>query len=94
MATKNTQVDHPESENTNDVRIRTFRSKEEKQAEIDAKIAYHEAKIEALRAKRIALDKPVTRKRKPGYTKLAASAKEAGVPPELILAFIEQNRKT
>lgn len=64
---------------------RKIRTKEERAAEIDKKIEFHESKIATLKAKKEEILNPKPKKRKPrSVAAVIAKAKEAGMNPEEI----------
>lgn len=75
-------------------KTRIRRTVEERKAEINGKIAYHQKMIDQLIVRRdqIGAEKPKT-ERKPSFSKAVAALKEAEVTPEEILAFVKKKKK-
>ncbi len=67
---------------------RTFRSAEERIAEIDRKIAFHTKSIEQLETRKARINAP--RKRKISYARVFADLKASGKTPEEIYEFLKK----
>ena len=75
-------------------KIRVRRTVEERKAEINEKIEYHQKMIGQLIVKRDKIGEAKARtERKPSFSKAVAALKEAEVTPEEILAYIEKQKK-
>lgn len=72
---------------------RKRRTTEERVAEIDAKIAYHEAHLKTLQQKREDVLNPVRKARKASMKQVTDRLKESGLSPEQLLALIEKASK-
>jgi hypothetical protein len=67
---------------------RTFRSAEERIAEIDRKIAFHTKSIEQLDTRKAKINAP--RKRRVSYARVFADLKASGKTPEEIYEFLKK----
>jgi hypothetical protein len=68
---------------------RVFRSAEERFAEIDKKIAFHQRSIEKLESKKTNIGTG-RRQRKPSFAKVFAELKASGKTPEEILELLNK----
>ncbi len=64
---------------------RTYRTKEERAADLDAKIEYHKKAIASLEAKKEAILSSKVRKGRLGMSSVIRLAKEKGLTPEEML---------
>ena len=67
---------------------RTFRSAEERIAEIDRKIEFHNKSIEQLETRKTKINAP--RKRRVSYARVFADLKASGKTPEEIYEFLKK----
>lgn len=75
-------------------KTRVRRTVEERKAEINEKISYHQKMIGQLIVKRDKIGEIRARaERKPSFSKAVAALKEAEVTPEEIIAYIEKQKK-
>ena len=73
---------------TTEKRTRTFRSVEERMAEVDQKIAFHQKALDQLEAKKSKIG-TAHRTRKLTYAKVFAELKSSGKTPEEIAALLK-----